>query len=217
MKKAIIPISGGADSATCLALSQKQGYELYCMFINYGQNNIAHELKAVQDLVHYYNAKELKILELTWFKEIGGSGLVDSTYINDKNKKAEYVPFRNTVILSMAMAWADAIGADAIFYGSTGAPWITPDNSPEYFEAFRTVAKLGAMKKDIEIFSPFNKMKKVEVISLGLKLGVPYEKTWSCHNNLKYHCGECSQCLDRKKAFEQLGLSDPVFDLRGEE
>jgi len=211
MKKAIIPISGGADSSTCMALAKSQGYEVYAMFIDYGQNNIEHEMKASRDIATYYDAKDFKVLKFGWFKEIGGSGLVDETYINGDNKVLEYVPFRNTVILSLAMAWADSIKADAIFYGSTGAPWITPDNSPEYFDAFRKVAQIGAMKKDVEIFSPFNKMKKAEVIELGLKLKVPYEKTWSCHNNKEKHCGECSQCLDRKRAFESLGLVDPVF------
>ncbi|MBE7074214.1 MAG: 7-cyano-7-deazaguanine synthase [Clostridiales bacterium] len=211
MKKAIIPLSGGADSSTCMALAKSKGYDVYAMFIDYGQNNIMHELQASKAIAEHYGAKDFKILKFDWFKEVGGSGLVDKTYMNGDNKVLEYVPFRNTVILSLAMAWADSIKADAIFYGSTGAPWITPDNSPEYFDAFRQVAAIGAMKKDIEIFSPFNRMKKAEVVELGLDLNVPYEKTWSCHNNKEKHCGECSQCLDRKRAFESLGLVDPVF------
>lgn len=211
MKKAIVPISGGVDSSTCVALAKSKGYEVYCMFVNYGQNNLQHEIKASNDIANYYGVKEFKILNFDWFKQVGGSGLVNNTYINKENKTLEYVPFRNTIILSLAMAWADSIKADAIFYGSTGAPWITPDNSPEYFEAYRKVAQIGAMKKDIKIFSPFNEFSKKDVIELGLKLKVPYELTWSCHNNKERHCGECGQCLDRKKAFEQLGLLDPVF------
>ena len=212
MKKAIVPLSGGLDSTTCLALAKSEGYELYVMFVNYGQNALQHEIIASKMVAEHYGVSQYKEIDLTWFKQIGGSGLVDNTIIGKENKTAEYVPFRNTVILSMAMDWADAIKADAIFYGSTGAPWITPDNSPEYFEAFRKVASIGAMKKDIQIFSPFNEMTKSDVIRLGLQLNVPYELTWSCHNNGERHCGSCSQCLDRFNGFKKLGLTDPVFE-----
>jgi len=208
-KTAIIPLSGGIDSSTCISYATHLGFDVYAVFIDYGQNNLRHEVEAANHIADYYKVKEIKILTLDWFKKIGGTGLTDASHLNQDNKKMEYVPFRNSIILSLAMAWAEAINANAIFYGSTGPPWITPDNSPEYFDAFRRLASIATMKKNIEILSPFNEWNKSQVIELGVTLGVPYQLTWSCHNDGENVCQECSQCLDRIQGFSHLGIEDP--------
>ncbi|WP_273130510.1 7-cyano-7-deazaguanine synthase [Bacillus weihaiensis] len=212
MKKAICLNSGGADSATVVALAKSKGFEVYTLYINYGNSAKEKEEECSGKIAEYYGVKEHRKVNLEFLSEIGGSGLVDSSIkLEEENKDLEYVPFRNTILLSLAVAWAEVIRADTIFVGSIGAPWITPDNSPEYFHALREVVKIGTkLKKDIQIEVPFGLMKKVDVIEKGLELNVPYELTWSCHNNTDVACGQCSQCLDRLKAFDTLKAQDPI-------
>lgn len=212
MKKAICLNSGGADSATVVAIAKSRGFEVYTLYVNYGNSANAKEENCSEKIAEYFGVKEHRKVNLGFLKEIGGSGLVDSSInLEEENKDLEYVPFRNTILLSLAVAWAEVISADTIFVGSIGAPWITPDNSPEYYEVFRELVRIGTkLKKDIQIEVPFGLDNKTDVIEKGLKLKVPYELTWSCHNNTDLACGQCSQCLDRLKAFDTLQAQDPI-------
>ncbi len=212
-KKAVCLMSGGLDSAVVAALAQAEGFELHLLAASYGQKAHRKELACVHKLAEYYRVAQLEVIDLSWLGRFGASGLTDgATYLSAENAKLEYVPFRNTVLLSIAVAWAEALGAEQVMIGSIGGPWLTPDNRPEYFAAMQEVVRLGTqLKTDIQIRVPFGHSKKVEVVVKGIELCVPFEITWSCHNREDIACGECSNCLDRLGAFQQLHVEDPLL------
>jgi 7-cyano-7-deazaguanine synthase len=211
-KKAICLMSGGLDSAVVAALAQAEGYKLHFLATNYGQKANERELCCVRELARFYSDAPLEIIDLPWLGQFGASGLTDATtYLSTENAQLEYVPFRNTILLSIAVAWAETILADCVLIGSIGGPWLTPDNRPEFFDAMQKVVHAGTqLKTDIQIRVPFGHSKKVEVVAKGIELHVPFEITWSCHNREDIACGECSNCLDRLGAFHQLNLEDPL-------
>jgi 7-cyano-7-deazaguanine synthase len=212
-KKAVCLMSGGLDSAVVAALAQAEGFELYLLAASYGQKAHRKELVCVQKLAEYYRGVQLEVIDLSWLGRFGASGLTDrATYLSTENAKLEYVPFRNTVLLSIAVAWAETLSAEQVMIGSIGGPWLTPDNRPEYFAAMQEVVHLGTqLKTDIQIRVPFGHSKKVEVVAKGIELHVPFEITWSCHNREDIACGECSNCQDRLGAFHQLNVEDPLL------
>lgn len=211
-KKAVCLMSGGLDSAVVAALAQAEGYELYLLAASYGQKAHRKELACVHQQAEYYRGAQLEVIDLSWLGHCGASGLTDrAVYLSSENARLEYVPFRNTVFLSIAVAWAEALRAEQVMIGSIGGPWLTPDNRPDYFAAMQEVVRLGTqLKTDIQIRVPFGQSKKVDVVTKGLELGVPFEITWSCHNREDMACGECSNCLDRLGAFHQLNVEDPL-------
>lgn len=211
-KRAVILISGGLDSTVAAGIAKSRGFELYFMFANYGQKTLEKERESVDKIAEHYHPKELVNVDLTWLSQIGKSGLFDSeTQLDETNFLLEYVPFRNSVLLSAATAWAETIGADAVFIGSSGGDHICPDNSPQYLRAFQRVVKEGTMlKRDIKLEAPLSRMEKTGTIELGLSLDVPFELTWSCHNNVDTACGHCSNCLSRLQAFETIRGKDPI-------
>jgi glycine hydroxymethyltransferase len=209
--KAVCLFSGGLDSACTAAVARDDGHDLYLLSAQYGQNAAAQERRAVQDLARHFRAADQRMIDLQWIKELARSGLTDGTRLGDANRTLEYVPFRNSVLLSCAVCWAESIEADAIYIGSTGPPWITPDNSPEYFDAFRALLAIGSRRANrIRVVAPFCRSSKAEVVARGLALGVPFELTWSCHNGGVRPCGQCSQCVDRLGGFRANGVRDPL-------
>lgn len=211
-KRAVCLLSGGLDSTVAAAVANNEGYELYFMFANYGQKTFEREKEAVAKVTELLKPKKVLNLDLTWLKDMGISALFEpETTLNEENLTAEYVPFRNSLLISAATAWAESIGADAIFIGSSGGDHICPDNSPEYINAMQNVIEQGTMiKKDIKLIAPLVKHEKDFTVSLGYKLGLPFEITWSCHNNFELPCGHCSNCSSRIEAFKQLGQKDPL-------
>jgi len=211
-KKAVCLISGGLDSAVAAAVAKKSGYDLYFLFFNYGQKTANKEKACFLKLARFYKAKKAKIISLPWLKKLGGSALTDKkTILTPENFNLEYVPFRNTIFLSAAVAWAEAISADAVFIGSCGGDRICPDNSPAYINSFQKVIELGTkLKTDIKIKAPLLKGDKAYVVGVGKRLKVPFELTWSCHNYTNKACGHCSNCLSRLKAFTKNSLKDPI-------
>jgi len=221
-KKAVVLLSGGLDSTTALAIANEQGYEIYALSFDYGQRHIK-ELKCARAIAKHYHVAEHKILKID-LSAIGGSALTDKkikvpTGRNLKKISKEipitYVPARNTILLSFALSWAEVIGADAIFIGANALDYSGyPDCRPEFYKAFEEVARLGTKRgiegKTIKLEYPLINMTKAEIIKEGIRLGVPYELTWSCYKGGKYACGKCDSCLLRLKGFREAGSRDRI-------
>ena len=211
-KKAICTVSGGLDSTVSAAIAKSQGYKLYFLFFRYGQKTSKREEASVRKITEFYKPEKLLVIDLPWIKRMGGSALLDKKItLDEKNFRKEYVPFRNSIFWAAATAWAEIIGAEKIFIGSTGGDYICPDNSPKFISAFQEIMKIGTMlKKDIKLTAPLAKTDKKGAIKIGMKLKVPFHLTWSCHNNDKLACGHCSNCKSRLEAFKLLKLTDPI-------
>ena len=210
-KKCVIVLSGGPDSATVAYWAKKEGYDLYPITFNYGQIALK-ETQAAEKIAEKLGTTT-KIIDLSALKEIFSG--VTSLCNTDIPLTAEFstpiiVPFRNAIFLSIAVAYAVAVGTDKIYYGAQGSdePFY-PDCRREFYEAFEKAARLGTCE-DITIKAPFSWGKKSDLIKEGTKLGVPFEITWSCYRNDAKHCGKCESCMNRKKAFKEAGVSDPT-------
>lgn len=226
--KAVILVSGGLDSTTCLAMAKKQGYELYAFTLFYGQRHKV-ELKAARKVAKAYRVKKHLELEVP-LTAFGGSALTDAKIKVPKQRSlreigkgipSTYVPARNTVFLSLAMAWAEALGAEHIFIGVNALDYSGyPDCRPEFIRAFEKLAKL-ATKKGVEgkwklkIHTPLISMNKAQIIKAGLKLKVNYGLTHSCYDPKPNGspCGRCDSCLLRAKGFKEAGKTDPVIKM----
>lgn len=211
MKRAIVIFSGGPDSTTLLYLTMRRGYEVHPITFNYGQL-AKKELEAAERISNLLGLK-LKIIDLNSLRELflGITSLVDERIpITEGFSKQLIVPFRNGIMLSIAIAYAQSMGAKYVFYGAQGSdvPFY-PDCRPKFIKAFQRSARLGTDDKLI-IKAPLIKMRKSEVIRLGSKLGVPFELTWSCYRNGERHCGICESCINRKRAFMEAGIRDPT-------
>lgn len=214
MKKAIITISGGIDSTLTAAIAKKEGYELYFLTVNYGQRNLEREINNTSFLAKYYEAKQHKIIDMTWLGNLGNSMITDSTIAVDPNNDHQiYVPFRNTCILSAAIAWAETdLSIKKIYIGSDGeSEEVCPDNSPQYINSINELIKVSVKNnKDINVVAPLNYLTKPEIIKKAIEYDIPLEHTWTCVSNSKRACGLCDPCRARKEAFKLLGLNDPV-------
>jgi len=213
-QRAVCLLSGGPDSVVAAALARDAGFELYGLYVDYGQRTAARERTQAEATAKWLNVRELRTAQLPFLGQVGGSAVTDdSVRITNETRQLEYVPFRNTVFNSLAIAWAEVLDASRVVIGSIGGPWITPDNSPTYFEALNALVAEGS-RSTIEVWAPLGHMTKKEVISTGLDLSVPFRLTWSCQNDADVPCFECNNCLDRAQAFEALKAVDPLC-LRG--
>ena len=212
MKKAIIALSGGIDSAVAAAIAKEEGYELYFLTVNYGQKNIERELANSKKLAKHYKAKEHKIIDMKWLGELGNSGITDiSIHFENVSDDFIYVPYRNTCIICACVAWAEVMGADVIYTGSEAGPWICPDNSPEYYKRFNNLIKISTkLNKKIKVLAPLNHSNKVGNIEKGIQLHVPFEHTWTCVARGDKACGICQPCRDRLQAFKKNNATDPI-------
>lgn len=219
MKKAVVLVSGGLDSATTLALAQEQGYACYAISFDYGQRHRC-ELEAAHKVAQAAGVVEHKIITLD-LNNIGGSALTD-TAISVPDQPTEgipvtYVPARNTVFLSLALAWAEVLAADAIFIGVNAVDYSGyPDCRPAFIEAFAQLAKLGT-KAGVEghpigIQTPLIHLSKAEIIQHGLRLGLAYADTISCYDpdDAGRACGRCDSCRLRAAGFKEAGVADPT-------
>lgn len=210
-KKCVIVLSGGPDSATVAYWAKKQGYQIYPITFNYGQIAVK-ETQSAQKIAEKL-ATTTKIIDLSALKEIFSG--VTSLCNTDIPLTSEFsapiiVPFRNAIFLSAAVAYAVSVGADKIFYGAQGSdePFY-PDCRREFYEAFEKAARLGTCQ-EISIQAPFSGMRKSDLFKIGQQLGVPFEATWSCYLDGTKHCGLCESCVNRKKAFQEAGITDPT-------
>jgi 7-cyano-7-deazaguanine synthase len=222
--KAVVLLSGGIDSATTLAIAQDMGFDIYALSFRYGQRH-AVELEAAGRIVENSNVARHLIVDID-LRKIGGSALTADINV-PKNRGAEemqkdipvtYVPARNTIFLSYALAWAEVIGAGDIFIGVNVLDYSGyPDCRPEYIDAYEKMANLATKagvegKQKLKIHAPLIQMSKSEIIQKGIELGVDYSLTHSCYDPSIYGeaCGECDSCILRLKGFRDAGLNDPV-------
>ena len=220
--KAVILLSGGLDSTTCLAIAKNQGFDLNALTLNYGQRH-DFELKSAQKIVDHFKIKNHSVVNIN-LAQFGGSALTDEIDVPKDRSESEmtdipltYVPARNTVFLSLALAWAETLNAFNIFIGVNVLDYSGyPDCRPEYIAAFEKTANLatkaGVSGERFKIHTPLINMKKSEIILNGLKLGVDYSLTSSCYDPLKNGtpCGHCDACIIRLKGFQEADAIDPL-------
>ena len=221
-KRAVVLLSGGVDSTTTLACAKRDGCELYALSFAYGQRH-AIELQAAERVAQGMGvAKHLKIsFDLT---EIGGSALTGSLAVPKGRSAADmghgipvtYVPARNTIFLSFALAWAEVLGATEIYIGVNALDYSGyPDCREPYIRAFEKMAKqatkAGSEGAEVHLCTPLLHLTKAEIIRLGTELGVDYSLTWSCYDPTNgLACGACDSCQLRRKGFQQAGIADPT-------
>ena len=217
MKKAVVLFSGGLDSTTCLALAKSQNYDCYALSFQYGQKHSA-ELESAKKIAAHFSVSH-KIITIP-ISDFGHSALTDATIdIPDYTGKTEipitYVPARNTIFLSFALAWAEIIQAHDIFIGVSSVDYSGyPDCRPEFISAFQQLANLatksGVESNRIQVHSPLSTLSKAETIQLGLQLGVDYSMTVSCYRATEkgHACGQCDSCILRKKGFIDANIPD---------
>ena len=223
-KKAVVLLSGGLDSTTALAIARKEGYEVHALSFRYGQRH-AVELESAARAARALGAKEHLIVDID-LRSIGGSALTDEIEVPKQRSEQEigsgipvtYVPARNTIFLSFALAWAEALDAEDIFIGVNAIDYSGyPDCRPEYIEAFERMANLATKagvegRQKLRIHTPLARLTKAEIIKTGLDLGVDYSMTHSCYDPAAggAACGKCDSCLLRLKGFAQAGAQDPL-------
>ena len=217
--KAVILLSGGLDSATALALAKAQDYQCYALSFNYGQRHAA-ELNAAAKVANAFNVTEHKTIDLD-LTQIGGSALTDNN-IDVPESPTEgipvtYVPARNTIFLSYALAWAEVLEINNIFIGVNAVDYSGyPDCRPEYIQAFERVANLatktGVEGTKLTIHTPLIDFSKADIIQQGSQLNVDYALTVSCYqvDEDGGACGVCDSCRFRKEGFEDAGIPDPT-------
>jgi 7-cyano-7-deazaguanine synthase len=221
-KRAVILVSGGLDSTTVLAMARAQGYACYALSFDYGQRHRG-ELLAAARISRVLGDVEHKVVTLN-LDSIGGSALTDlSIAVPEEETRGipvTYVPARNTVFLSIALGWAEVLGAHDIFIGVNAVDYSGyPDCRPEYIAAFEVMANLatraGVEGRTITIHTPLMKMGKGEIIRAGLALGVDYALTVSCYQVTDdgLACGKCDSCRLRRQGFVDAGLADPIHYL----
>ena len=220
MSKAVILLSGGLDSTTVLAIAKSQGYDCYALSFDYGQKQRS-ELESSISIAKKSNVIEHRIMKIS-LSDIGGSALTDQSIDVPKYSESDeipitYVPARNTIFLSFALAWAEVVDCQTIFIGVNALDYSGyPDCRPEFIEAFENMANLATKKSvegdRIQIKTPLISMTKSEIIKKGLGLGVDYSETTSCYdaNTLGEACGECDACVLRKIGFENANVQDPT-------
>ena len=219
MKKAIVLVSGGLDSATCLAIAQAEGYACYALSFDYGQRSVS-ELAAAARLAEAAGVVAHKTLPID-MGAIGGSALTDRNIAVPEQETqgipVTYVPARNTVFLSYALAWAEVVSAEAIFIGVNALDYSGyPDCRPEYINAFQSLidlaTKAGVEGKSIALRTPLIDLTKAEIIDVGLRLGVDYAATVSCYQADEdgRACGRCDSCRLRIKGFVDAQSEDPT-------
>lgn len=217
--RAVILLSGGLDSATCLAIAQSQGYDTYCLTVQYGQRHQI-ELDAARSIAAHALVTEHKVLPVD-LSAFGGSALTDNIEVPKDSLSDDipvtYVPARNTVMLSLALAYAETRQANDIFVGVNAVDYSGyPDCRPEFISAFQNLARIatkaGVEGQAISIHAPLIQMTKPEIIQTGMHLGVEYGLTHSCYDPINGRpCEHCDSCLIRIKAFADLGLTDPAL------
>jgi 7-cyano-7-deazaguanine synthase len=223
--RAVVCLSGGMDSTVCATLAARD-YDSFGLHFSYGQRTQARELQAARDVAKAVGLQELMELETDLFRRIGGSALTD-TRIAVPDARAEnlggtstrlnneipvtYVPFRNAHFLSAAVSWAEVLGANTVFIGaveqdSSGYP----DCRPAYYEAFNELIRMGTKEGEIQVVTPLIKLRKHEIVKLGVELGAPLHVSWSCYSGETEACGVCESCDLRLRAFSAAGVADPI-------
>ncbi|QOV88108.1 7-cyano-7-deazaguanine synthase QueC [Humisphaera borealis] len=220
---AIVLTSGGLDSTTCLAIAKAEGFgPIYSMSFDYGQRH-RHELDAADRIARHYGVAEHRTITID-LRVFGGSALTSDLAVpKDRDESAmnagvpiTYVPARNTIFLSYALAWAEVLDCDDVYIGVNALDFSGyPDCRPQYIEAFQQMARLGTQRTAFAIHAPLVHLTKAQIIRRGVELGVDYGMTHSCYDPVTrggevFACGHCDSCLLRKKGFIEAGVADPT-------
>ncbi|QSZ28231.1 7-cyano-7-deazaguanine synthase QueC [Aceticella autotrophica] len=217
MKKAVILLSGGMDSTTCMSVAYKEGYDMYPISFDYNQRH-KRELECAKNVAEFYKVKQHKIIKLD---NVGGSALTDFTidvpdYKGDSEKiPVTYVPARNILFLSYAVGYGEVIDAEAIFIGVSSVDYSGyPDCRPEFIEAFQKVINIGTKSgvegRPIKIITPLINLTKAETVKLAVKNQAPLHLTTTCYKGGEKACGICDSCRLRIKGFKKAGIKDPI-------
>jgi len=218
----VVLLSGGLDSTTVLAIAHAEGYELHALAFAYGQRH-EREVEAARAVARHYGVIQQKTVHID-LRAFGGSALtaeIEVPHARSLNEMAHdipitYVPARNTIFLSFALAYAEVNGADDIFLGINAIDYSGyPDCRPEFLEAYERMANLATRAttqdgRTMHIHAPLLHMSKAEIVRKGTELGVPYELTWSCYEGRERACGVCDSCQLRLNGFAEAGLRDPI-------
>lgn len=218
--KAVVVLSGGMDSCVCAALAVRDfgAARVAALHMSYGQRTEARERQAFADICDRLKITRRMIVRNQALNQIGGSALTDANLAVPsagadigRQIPITYVPFRNAHFLSVAVSWAEVLGAQKIYIGaveqdSSGYP----DCRPEYYAAFNEVIRAGTKEGDIRIVTPLIALRKSEIVSLGAELNAPFDATWSCYSGQEKACGICESCVLRLRAFESVGIQDPI-------
>ncbi|MEZ2658970.1 7-cyano-7-deazaguanine synthase QueC [Aneurinibacillus aneurinilyticus] len=227
-KKAVVVLSGGLDSTTCMGIAKDAGYELYPLTFYYGQRH-NREVEQAKKIADFYGVPAHRLVNLDFLGQIGGSALTDTNIevpvvqanaADEEEIPATYVPARNMIFLSLAAAYAEVVGAEAIYIGVSAVDYSGyPDCRPEFIrsmnETVHLATKAGAKGTGIRIEAPLAHLSKKETIEWGLALGVPYELSTSCYQGGAEACGECDSCRLRLKGFAETGVKDPISYQKG--
>jgi 7-cyano-7-deazaguanine synthase len=222
-KKAVVLLSGGIDSSTTLAIAKNAGFKIYALSFDYNQRH-KKELESAKKIAAVFGVEQHLTIEFN-LRSIGGSALTSEIDV-PKNKTVSsdipvtYVPARNTIFLSFALAWAETLNAENIFIGANVVDYSGyPDCRPEYLNAFEQMANLATKasvekKMKFKINAPLVKMSKAEIIKKGLELGLDYSLTWSCYDPTPDNkpCGECDSCVIRANGFKDAGTKDTLLN-----
>jgi 7-cyano-7-deazaguanine synthase len=214
--RAVVLLSGGMDSCVCASLAVRD-HETAAVHVSYGQRTENRERHSFLAICERLNIQHKLLVRNDALRAIGGSALTDeriavpAAAIDSQDIPVTYVPFRNAHFLSVAVSWAEVLGASKIFIGA-----VEPDSSgypdcrPAYYEAFNRVIQAGTKAGDIEVVTPLIAMRKAEIVRLGLELNAPFDLTWSCYSHEDQACGRCDSCVLRLRAFADAGSSDPI-------
>ncbi|MGC1106677.1 MAG: 7-cyano-7-deazaguanine synthase QueC [Candidatus Acidiferrales bacterium] len=217
-EKAVVLLSGGMDSCVTAAMANET-HALALLHASYGQRTERRERRAFEGIAAFYGVREKLAVRLDALGEIGGSALTDDRIAvpenfdeNEREIPVTYVPFRNAHFLSVAVSWAEVIGATAIFIGAVSEDSSGyPDCRPEYYDVFSELVRVGTRPETrIEIRTPVIHMRKSEIIRRGMELKAPLERTWSCYQGEEEACGACDSCRLRLRAFAEAGYADPI-------
>jgi len=220
-KKAIALLSGGMDSVTAAAIIKGQGYDVYALTVSYGQRH-AREIESAKRLAIWLGAKEHEVVDLPISRLLKSSLMNPEEDVTSDEKTigtkipATYVPGRNAILLAIAAAWGESIGADAIVMGVNVIDYSGyPDCGKPFIDAFTNLMKIstrgGVQGHPMEILTPIAQMSKADIVRKGNELGVPFKETWSCYKGGGEPCGVCDSCVLRKKGFAAAGMPDPAL------
>src|ERR1700689_1248468 len=214
--RAVVLLSGGMDSCVCAALAARD-FDAAAVHVSYGQRTEDRGRRSFTAICDRLGIRKRLAVRNDALRAIGGSALTDPTIPVPESHSighevpVTYVPFRNAHFLSVAVSWAEVLGAEKVYIGaveqdSSGYP----DCRPEYYQAFNQVVKAGTKDGEIQIVTPLIGMRKVEIVRLGLELGAPFDLTWSCYTKEDRACGVCDSCVLRLRAFREAGTADPI-------
>jgi len=214
--RAVVLLSGGMDSAVCASIAARD-HDAAAVHVSYGQRTEQRERQSSIAICRRLQIHDRLMIRNEALRAIGGSALTDSSIpvpaaeTPGREIPVTYVPFRNAHFLAAAVSWAEVLGAQRVYIGA-----VEPDSSgypdcrPAYYKAFNEVVKAGTKEGKIEIVTPLIAMRKAEIVRLGLELGAPFDLTWSCYSRADQACGVCDSCVLRLRAFQAVGVQDPI-------